>query len=652
MCGIAGIFRYRSQALVDDGALRAMADVMIHRGPDDSGFFRSGPVGLAHRRLSIIDLAGGHQPIANEDESLWIVYNGEVYNHLDLRRDLERRGHIYRTNSDTETILHAYEEYGPACIERFRGMFAFAIWDGRRRQLFVARDRFGIKPLYYAEANGSLIFGSEIKVLLASGEIEPRLREDKIAEQVCLGYLAGDDTLLHGVRKLPAGHTMTVDENGCRLQRYWDFPARSAETADRSAHGCRGRFLGLLDEAVRLRLMSDVPLGAFLSGGIDSSAVVALMARHGAGRVKTFSVGYDDPACELRYARLAARSLGAEYHEIVITAQDLRDALPRLIWHEDKPIAFPASVALYFCSVLASQHVKVILTGEGSDELLAGYDRYAISPWNLRLGGFYQRVVPAAGRALVRRALDAFPVTGVKRKLQRTFLARPADIESLYIANFLGYFHGGSLASVLQPDLAAADPTAGYRAIMAQANAGGLRGPLEMMQYIDIKTYLEELLMKQDRMSMATSVESRVPFLDHLLAEFAAALPTRMKLRGLTGKRILKETMRGLLPDEIIHRKKMGFPVPTAKWFRGDLAPWCREVLLDGEAPFFRRDRLEAMLDEHISGRANRADQLWQILNFALWHDLIRSGGWRTAHTAVAAAGPAPVRRGAGRAAP
>jgi len=648
MCGIAGIFRYRSLAPVSDQVLRVMAEAMVHRGPDDSGYFRSGPVGLAHRRLSIIDLAGGRQPIANEDESLWIVYNGEVYNHLDLRRDLERAGHTYRTRSDTESILHAYEEYGPDCVSRFRGMFAFAIWDAPRRRLFLARDRFGVKPLYYAESGGSLIFASEVKSLLASGEVEPRLREDRIAEQVCMGYLAGEDTLLEGIRKLPAGHTMCVDENGCRVEQYWDFPSRSEsrENVPRSSAGLRGRFLGLLDESVRLRLMSDVPLGAFLSGGIDSSAVVGLMARHCGERVKTFSVGYDDPAsCELRYARLAAETFGAEYHEIIVSAQDLRDALPRLVWHEDKPIAFPASVSLYFCSLLASRHVKVILTGEGSDELLAGYDRYAISPLNLRLGAVYERTVPAAGRALVRRALAALPdAGGVKRKLGRTFLGRSADIESLYIANFLGYFHGQSLLSVLHPDLTAGrDPTAPYRAIMAQATADGPRDPLEMMQYIDIKTYLEELLMKQDRMSMATSVESRVPFLDHQFAEFAAALPTKMKLRGLTGKRILKETMRGLVPDEIISRKKMGFPVPTARWFRSDLAGWCREVILDGassRAGFFNRDALETMLDEHAAGRANRADQLWQLLNFALWYDLVYGAAPRAAQ-AIGAGGAA-----------
>ena len=491
MCGIAGIFRYRSELPVSEGVLRAMADVMVHRGPDDSGVLHSGPVGLAHRRLSIIDLSGGRQPIANEDESVWIVYNGEVYNHRDLRRDLERAGHVYRTQSDTETILHAYEEWGPACVQRFRGMFAFAIWDAPRRRLFVARDRFGVKPLYYADSNGSLVFASEIKGILASGEIEPRLREERIAEQVCMGYLAGDDTLLQGIRKLPAGYTMCVDAGGCRTERYWDFPSRaeSRENVRRSREGLRGRFLGLLDESVRLRLMSDVPLGAFLSGGIDSSAVVALMTRHCGERVKTFSVGYDDPdSSELHYAKLAAEHHGAEYHEIVVSARDLQEALPRLIWHEDKPIAFPASVALYFCSVLAGQHVKVVLTGEGSDELLAGYDRYAISPWNLRLGGLYQRAMPAAGRALVRRMVEALPDTGVKRKLGRTFLTRPADLESLYIANFLGYFHGGSLASVLHPDLAAgADPAAAYRAILEDARADGARGPLEMMQYLDIK---------------------------------------------------------------------------------------------------------------------------------------------------------------------
>lgn len=605
-----------------------MADTMAHRGPDDRGVYCDGRVGLGHRRLSIIDLAGGHQPLANEDASRWVVYNGEVYNHRDLRRALERAGHVYRTHSDSETVLHAYEEYGPRCVERFRGMFAFAIWDEPRRRLFMARDRFGVKPLYYAHCDGSVIFGSEIKALLASGEIEPRLRRDKIVEQLALGYLAGDETLLAGVRKLPAGHTLLVDADRSELRRYWDFPSSAPAAGRRDQELCE-EFRALLEQAVTLRLMSDVPLGAFLSGGVDSSAVVAFMAREIPERIKTFSVGYDDPdASELSYARAAAEHLGTDHREIIMSAADLRRELTRLIWHEDKPIAFPSSVALYFCAKLAREHVKVVLTGEGSDELLAGYDRYAMTAWNLRLGRLYERAVPAPARALIRDAVLRRPDTdGVKRKLERTFLVAPANLEQLYVANFLSFFHGGSLEAVLHPDAAAElCAVSPYRATLDYVGGDHGRNTLAAMQYLDIKTYLEELLMKQDRMSMAASVESRVPFLDHHLAAFAAALPQSLKLRGVAGKRILKRAMRGLLPEQIIQRKKMGFPVPLARWLREELAPWYREVLLDGSVRgegLFNVPRLEAMIQQHLDRRADWSDQLWRVLNFQLWQRML-----------------------------
>jgi asparagine synthase (glutamine-hydrolysing) len=649
MCGIAGIFRYRSRAPVAAEVVSAMADTMAYRGPDDRGVHCEGAVGLGHRRLSIIDVTGGHQPLGNEDGSCWLVYNGEIYNHRDLRRELESHGHVFRTNSDSEAVLHAYEQYGPQCVERFRGMFAFAVWDRPRRRLFMARDRFGVKPLYYADGNGSLIFGSEIKALLASGEVAPCLREDKIPEQLCLGYLAGDETLLDGIRKLPAGHTMTVDEGGGRIDRYWDLPAgveSSSESSRSPAELCE-RFSALLEDAVKARLMSDVPLGAFLSGGLDSSAVVALMARHCSGALRTFSVGYDDPAAsELRYARLAAQRFGAEHHEVVLSAAQLRDLLPRLIWHEDKPIAFPASVPLYLVARLAREHVKVVLTGEGSDELLGGYDRYAVTWWNLRLGRLYERTMPAAARALLRGAVGRLPQGGVKRKLERTFVALPADLRSLYVANFLGYFRGRELESVLEPELAASlGAQRRYAGTLAFAQDDGRRDLLSAMQYIDVKTYLEELLMKQDRMSMAASVESRVPFLDHRLAEFAWRLPASAKLRGLAGKRVLKQAMRGIVPDEIIDRRKLGFPVPTSKWLRGELAPWCREVLLEGRArAFFKRDRLEAMVAEHVAGRVDHGSRLWQLLNFALWHDAVYAG-WRRAQPPRATAPAAGAAR-------
>lgn len=629
MCGIAGIFRYRSQEPVAERTITAMADIMRHRGPDGRGVYCNGFVGLGHRRLSIIDPAGGHQPISNEDGSCQLVYNGEVYNHGEIRRALEPCGHVFRTRSDSEVLLHAYEEYGDRCVEHLRGMFAFAVWDGNQRRLFLARDRFGIKPLYYVERDGSLIFASETKALLASGEVDAEVRRERIPEQIALGYLAGEDTLLRGVRKLPAGHTLVADEDGIRVRPYWDFPSPGdGNGAPEDSSALRVRFRELLEESVRLRLMSDVPLGAFLSGGIDSSAVVALMARHTAEPVKTFSVGYDDPAVsELSFASSVAERLGTDHHEVVMSAADFREALPRLIWHEDKPIAFPSSVSLYFAAKLAADHVKVVLTGEGSDELLAGYDRYGITTWNLRLGRWYRRAVPASLRHLASRAIERLPETDrMRRKLERTFLAAPADFEALYVANFLSFFHGDSLRAVFRP--AAARELLQESPYLPSLSylAGPKRGDLAAMQYLDIKTYLEELLMKQDRMSMAASVESRVPFLDHHLAELACRLPSSMKLRGLTGKRILKDAMRDLLPRKIIFRTKRGFPTPLARWLRGDLATWVREVLLDGSVRregLFDAGRLERMIEEHVEGRADWSDQLWRVANYELWRQTL-----------------------------
>src|SRR5437660_9126900 len=425
MCGIVGIVNLDPREPVDETLLKRMRDVLRHRGPDGEGLWIEGPVGLGHRRLAIVDVAGGHQPLANEDESVWIVYNGEIYNHAALRPGLEQRGHCYRTRSDTETILHLYEEEGERCVERLQGMFAFALWDRKRGRLLLARDRLGIKPLYYAWTDHELVFASEIKAILAGGSVRPALNEAIVPEFLATGFVAGEETFFRGVRKLLPGRTLSWScADGPRQRRYWRLPITTDNGAPGTLEDCGRDVRTRLAEAVRSHLMSDVPLGLFLSGGIDSSGLAALMAPMVKEPIRTFAVSVTDPdANELAYARLAARSVGAEHREVIVSPAEFFEALPRLVWHEDEPIAFPASIPLHFVSRLASQHVKVVLTGEGADELFLGYNRYRVTAWNDRLGRAYSALVPVTLRALVQRGLRHLPQRAA-RYTQRTFLTR------------------------------------------------------------------------------------------------------------------------------------------------------------------------------------------------------------------------------------
>jgi asparagine synthase (glutamine-hydrolysing) len=628
MCGIAGIAA--TDRLHPDEPARAvqMRDVLTHRGPDGAGLHVATRCALAHRRLSIVDLAGGHQPLANEDETIWVSYNGEIYNHAEVRRELEAAGHRYRTRSDTETIVHAYEEWGDDCVDRFRGMFAFAIWDERRQRLLLVRDRLGVKPLYWAivpptsDRGERLIFGSEIKALLESGLLEARENRSVLSELLATRYTSGADTLFQGIFKLLPGHRLVYEQGRVSIARYWDVP-QDDNRADRSTARDADlveQFRALLDESVRLRLMADVPLGAFLSGGIDSTAVAALMARQTTRPIETFSVAFEDRAFnELDYSRQAARALGARIHEVVVSDDDFFAALPRMVWHEDEPIAHPSSVPLHFVSMLARQHVKVVLTGEGSDELLAGYGKYPRALFNWRAGGAYEALVPAWGRRAIASTL--LPRLGgvVGRYASRSFLAVPRDAGSM----FLDTFAGMPLAiqrDLLDPSVHGQDP---YAASLQYFDSAPGRPVLDRLLYTDIKTYLVELLMKQDQMSMSASIESRVPFLDHRLVEFAARLPAHLKLSGLTTKRILRDAMAGVIPDTILSRPKMGFPVPFGRWMAGRWHTVARDVLLDSrtrQRGIIVPARVERLLAEHRSGRRAAGDTVWALLNLELWH--------------------------------
>jgi len=602
-----------------------MCDVMAHRGPDDSGIYLDGLAGLGHRRLSIIDLSGGHQPMANEDRSVWIAYNGEVYNHADIRPSLEAKGHRYGNRSDTETLIHLYEEEGAEMVHQLRGMFAFAIWDAPRRRLLLVRDRLGIKPLYWTQAGGRLLFASEIKSILESGLIAPELNYEALPEFFAFGYNVGAATLFRGIQKLPPGHRMIWENGTVRIEQYWDiqYPPEPAKISEADAVA---RFTELFSECVKLRLMSDVPLGVFLSGGIDSSAIAAVMARLNPEPIKTFSVGFAEREyCEFDYARELARSIGSEHHEIVLEPQNFFENLPRLIWHEDEPIRWPSSIPLYFVSKLARENVKVVLTGEGSDELLGGYQKYWASTQNCAFANSVGLAIPPFIRKKVLgRAVWHLPIPMKARKLLwHSFLCRTGEPEDLIYDNFYGVFDKGLQARLFAPAvlhrLDSQDP---WRPTMEYFRGNSATSLLDRMLYTDTRTYLVELLMKQDQMSMATSIESRVPFLDHKLVEFCATLPPDLKLRGKVGKYILRKAMGNMLPQSILTRKKMGFPVPLRLWFADQFNTMARELLTDPGARsrgIFDEKEIHRILDEHLHGRRDWNDQIWVLMNMELW---------------------------------
>jgi asparagine synthase (glutamine-hydrolysing) len=609
-----------------------MRDQLTHRGPDDCGSLIREPVGLGHRRLSIIDVAHGHQPMSSPDGRLHIVYNGEVFNHLELRDDLHAAGIRFRTRCDTETVLQAYRHLGPAAVERLRGMFAFAIWDESSATLFLARDRLGIKPLYYHFAHdGSLFFASEIKALFASGALKPELNVTALPEFLANRAPMGDQTLFRGVRRLRPGHTLKWRDGAVDIREYWDVPLDGPLEVETPEGGRVAAFADQFREAVRLRLMSDVPLGVFLSGGLDSAAIAAVMSDLVHEPIKTFSVAFAErDANELRFARIVAGRYRTDHHETVVTPQQFFGALPRLIWQEDEPLAHPSSVPLYFVSRLAAAHVKVVLTGEGSDENLAGYPWYRTSMVNMGLGEHYARWIPGAVRQAVRATLARAPSSSRRiRQLRRTFLFLPIDYDTIVLDNFAAFSRAG-IRSVLAPGtydaVADQDPYDAYHRAFAKASHAS---PLMRMLYADIKTYLHELLMKQDQMSMAASIESRVPFLDHPLVESLAALPDTYKLRRLTTKHILRRAMHGVLPSAILTRRKMGFPVPIRQWFASTHSSWLGDVLLAPrtlDRQLFDQEYVHRLLSEHRAGVANHADRLWCLLNLELWHRIYVDG--------------------------
>jgi asparagine synthase (glutamine-hydrolysing) len=646
MCGIAG---FVSEHDAPDGrertrVLERMLTVIAHRGPDDQGTLVAEGVAIGMRRLSIIDLAGGHQPISNEDGTVTIVFNGEIYNYKELQTELETRGHRFRTNSDTETIVHAYEEYGPACVEHLRGMFAFAIWDARARKLFLARDRVGKKPLYYAlTPRGTLVFGSELKALIAHPEIERTVNPEAVDAYLTFGYVPDPLCILRGVRKLPPGHHLTYAQGRLALMQYWDFRFEPDEGARaRSAEDYLAELRALLDESVRIRLIADVPLGAFLSGGIDSSAVVGLMARNSNRPVKTFSIGFnEDSYDELKYARVAAEHFGTEHHEFVVTP-DICQLVDELAWHCDEPFADPSALPTYMVSKLAREHVTVALSGDGGDELFAGYTRYLVE----RQRAPFERVPRAVRHNLLRPLSQRLPhgawgrnylhnvsLDAVDRFLDSVSVFTRLTKQALYTPAFRAQLKDDGLAS------------ARFRFLAARVRTNE---PLDVLLYLDSKTYLPgDILTKVDRMSMAVSLEARAPLLDHKLIEFVTRIPAALKLRGTETKHIFKRAVADFVPPEILHRPKQGFGVPIQQWINEQLRAQMHDTLTDTRARargYVEPRYVAQLLAEHERGRRDHAAPLWALFMLELWQRIfIDDAGASTARAATDAALPVAV---------
>lgn len=635
MCGLAGVLHFDGQA-ADPTALQRMAEALRHRGPDDFGVWADGPAGLVNTRLAIIDLtADAHQPMSNAQCAdrrgsgrLWIAYNGEIYNFPELRRALAARGHVLRSRSDTETVLHLYEEQGPACLSQLRGMFALAIWEAREGRLFLARDRLGKKPLYYWTDGERLVFGSEIKAVLAYPGVARAVNRGVLPHYLTYGYVPSPDTIFENVCAVRPAHYLLA-ENGHIVERpFWDAPMPADDSdglAGREADWAE-RLIEKMREAVRLRLISDVPLGAFLSGGLDSSAVVALMAEAGDRPVKTFAIGFsDEPSFDERpFARRVAAHLGAKHHEFAVPMQSV-DLIPRLVWHLDQPFGDSSAIPTYLVAKCAREHVTVALTGDGGDELFAGYERFRAA----RLAETYRRAAPAFAHRALNGVLAVLPQgTGYRdpaRRLARFVRSARRPLPERYLG-WVGVMSDDVVEGLVG---SGSDGVAEhFRAYFRSADQDASRSadPLPALLDVNLRSYLpDDLLVKADRMSMAASLEARSPFLDHELVEFAARIPPDLKLRGNLGKYLLRRAFRDKLPPEILRRQKHGFGVPVGRWFRTGLKGYLQDNLLSARSlgrGYFRPDAVRRLVDDHLSGRRDHGHALWTLLTFEIWHQV------------------------------
>jgi asparagine synthase (glutamine-hydrolysing) len=622
MCGICGKLNFEQNNRVNPALVRAMLDTIRHRGPDDEGTYYGSQVGLGHRRLSIIDLNTGHQPLSNEDGSVWIVFNGEIYNYQELRVFLLSKGHVFKTQTDTEVIIHLYEELGPQCVEKLRGMFAFAIWDENTKTFFLARDRVGIKPIYYWHNDRSLVFASEIKAILADPGVERAIAPEVIDRFLTFLYLPGEETLFKNVLKLPPGSYLIVKEGHLEIRQYWDL--RFSKAAERpSRREAEGQLLDLLAETVKLHMIADVPVGVLLSGGVDSTAVLSFAVERTDKEVSTYTVGFSEPgvADERPYAKLAADTFGTKHYDMTITAASFADFMPRYVWHMEEPVCEPPAVALYYVSKLARNYVKVLLSGEGGDEAFAGYSNYRNLLWLER----------------IKRGLSPLKGTlarGISLTSSLFQSPRMAKYAPLMKASFPDYYYSrtsnpyrsnrNGLGNLYSADFAGSIDSE-YTVEPMRRLQAHVRGQntLDAMLYIDTKSWLpDDLLIKADKMTMANSLELRVPLLDHKVLEFAAALPPDLKVRGFTTKYLAKRALGSRVPKAILNRRKAGFPVPYESWLRKDLKGWVNEVLFDhgttGRGYFATPVIRELLARDEAKGGYSK--EIFSLVTLELWH--------------------------------
>jgi len=619
MCGIHGIFRF-DQTTVAPAMLSAMGNVTRHRGPDDEGLHIDGPCGIAMRRLSIIDLAGGHQPLSNADDSLWLVCNGEIYNYKELRSELQAKGYHFKTGSDSEVLLHLYDAEGDDFVLRLNGMFDFALWDARRKRLLIGRDRLGVKPLYVMQDDKQLAFATEAKALLALPGCRAELNREAVASYLHLGYVAAPACIFKGIRKLPPGTLLAIENNGVREWRYWRLPARIAHGLSEGEWIERVR--AQVEESVRMQMVSDVPIGAFLSGGVDSSAVVAFMAKHSSQPTRTYAIGFTGGAAEtlyneLPYARRVAKLFGTQHQEILVKP-DVISLLPKLLWHMDEPLADTAFITTFLVSEFARQDVKVILSGVGGDELFGGYRRYLGEHYAqryLRLPAWLRQTAGAVARQLPSDRHSGLLNT---LRLAKGFLATAELSPDERYRSYLQVLDRQTISSLLlQTDTHQADPL-----MLAFAQAG-TEDDLNRMFAVDAETQLpDDLLLLTDKMSMAVSLECRVPLLDHQLVELAAAMPAQIKVRGGRLKHVLKESLAGVLPDDILNRKKRGFGTPMGAWLKKELAPLLRRTLAPDviqSRGLFRQPVVDKLVTDHEANRVDGTDALLALMNLEIW---------------------------------
>ncbi len=624
MCGIWGKLNFDPENPVNTGLLHRMAEVQHHRGPDDEGIYIDGSMGLGHKRLAIIDLSpAGRQPMPNEDGTIWITFNGEVYNFLDLRKGLIGRGHSFRSQTDTEVILHLYEEHGSNCLQFLRGMFAFAIWDARSRILFLARDRLGKKPLFYFMDHGKFLFASEPKAILEDPDVRAEPDVEAIHHYLTYGYVPSPFSAFKGIKKLPPAHFLWLQDGSIRIERYWRLSYLKQQTVGRSEEELCQELLERVREAVRLRMISDVPLGAFLSGGIDSSIVVALMSEISSHPVKTFSIGFEEEAYnEIPYARIVADRFRTDHHEFVVKP-DAIGVIPKLVWHYSEPFADSSAIPTYYLASMTREHVTVALNGDGGDENFAGYDRYVAN----RMARSYDRL-PLPVRTCLERGtallLQSSPSGSLRSRAKRFFEAiasEPRRRYSRWMSHFNGYKKRELYTEAFREAVGGIDSV---ELLLQAYEASDATDFIDATLHVDVQMYLpDDLLVKADIASMAHSLEARSPLIDHRVMEFAASLPSDLKLYGKTQKYIFKKAVKGLLPDAIIHRPKKGFGVPIDRWFRKELREMAYDVLLNRrclERGYFSGKAVQRLLDEHCRGSADCHYLLWNLLMLELWH--------------------------------